>query len=125
MKLDQKGLRIAAAAAVLALGSIASYVAAQAAAPGERVIKISAKRFDYTPGHLTLKKGEPVIFELSTRDVLMGLNLPDFNLRADIIPDKVTRVRFVPDKTGTFTFLCDIFCGTGHEQMQGSITVVE
>jgi cytochrome c oxidase subunit 2 len=125
MKLDQKGLRIAAAAAVLALGSIASYVAAQAAAPRERVIKISAKRFDYTPGHLTLKKGEPVIFELTTRDVLMGLNLPDFNLRADIIPDKVTRVRFVPDKTGTFTFLCDIFCGTGHEQMQGSITVVE
>jgi cytochrome c oxidase subunit II len=125
MKLDQKGLRIAATAAVLALGSIASYVAAQAAAPREKVIKISAKRFDYTPGHLTLKKGEPVIFELTTRDVLMGLNLPDFNLRADIVPDKVTRVRFVPDKTGTFTFLCDIFCGTGHEQMQGSITVVE
>jgi len=125
MKLDRKGLRIAAAAALLALGSTVSYVAAQTAAPRAKVIKISAKRFDYTPGHLTLKKGEPVIFELTTRDVLMGLNLPDFNLRADIVPDKVTRVRFVPDKTGTFTFLCDIFCGTGHEQMQGSITVVE
>jgi cytochrome c oxidase subunit 2 len=125
MKLDQKRLRIAAAAAVLALGSIVSFGAVHAAAPREKVIKISAKRFDYTPGQLTLKKGEPVIFEFTTRDVLMGFNLPDFNLRADIIPDKVTRVRFVPDRTGTFTFLCDIFCGTGHEQMQGSITVVD
>jgi cytochrome c oxidase subunit 2 len=124
MKLQWKGLLISAAAAVLALASIVGYVVAHAAEADAKVIKISAKRFDYTPGHLILKKGVPVILELSTRDVLMGFNLPDFNLRADIIPDKVVRVRFVPDKTGTFTFLCDIFCGTGHEQMQGSITVV-
>ena len=89
------------------------------------MIKITAKRFDYTPGKLTLKKGEPVILELSTSDVLMGFNLPDFNVRADVVPDKVIRVRFVPDKTGTFTFLCDVFCGTKHEEMNGTITVVD
>ena len=125
MKTFQATLRIATVAAVVAFGCTTGYVAAQAAAPRAKVIKISAKRFDYAPGHLTLKKGVPVNLELSTRDVLMGFNLPDFNLRADIVPEKVTRVRFVPDKTGTFTFLCDIFCGSGHEQMQGSITVVE
>jgi cytochrome c oxidase subunit 2 len=123
MKLiPRKGLLLAA---VIAVGSTVGYVAAQPTPPRAKVIKISAKRFDYTPGHLKLKKGVPVILEFSTRDVLMGFNLPDFNLRADIVPEKVTRVRFVPDKTGTFTFLCDIFCGTGHEQMQGSITVVD
>ena len=125
MKLTGKALRVAAIAALLAAGSIASYVAAQAATPREKVIRISAKRFDYTPGKLTLKKGQPVILEFTTKDVLMGFNLPDFNLRADIVPGKVTRVRFVPDKTGSFTFLCDIFCGTGHERMQGSIAVVD
>jgi len=67
----------------------------------------------------------PVVLELTTRDVFMGFNLPDFNVRADIVPEKVTRVTFVPDKTGTFTFLCDVFCGTGHEQMQGTLTVVD
>jgi cytochrome c oxidase subunit 2 len=122
MKLDTKMLRIAVGAAALALASIATYVAAQ---PNEKVIRIGAKRFDYTPGELTLKKGEPVILEFTSSDVLMGFNLPDFNLRADIIPDKVTRVRFVPDKTGSFTFLCDIFCGTKHEEMNGRLTVVE
>jgi cytochrome c oxidase subunit 2 len=124
MNLDQKSLRIAATIAVLAIGSLVTYVAAQAA-PRTKIIKISAKRFDYTPGNLTLKKGEPVVFELISRDVLMGFNLPDFNLRADMVPEKVTRVTFVPDKTGTFTFLCDVFCGSKHEEMNGKITVVD
>ena len=125
MKLDQKMLYVAAGAAALALASIAAYVGARPAQPKERVIRIDAKRFDYTPGELTLRKGEPVILELTSRDVLMGFNLPDFDLRADMVPDKVTRVRFVPDKTGSFTFLCDIFCGTKHEEMNGRLTVVE
>ena len=125
MKPDPTRRRLAMTAAVLAVGLGASYVAVQAATPPARVIKIVAQRFKYTPAHLTLKKGEPVVFELTTRDVLMGFNLPDFNLRADMIPDQVTRIAFMPDRSGTFTFVCDIFCGSGHEAMQGSITVVE
>jgi cytochrome c oxidase subunit II len=124
MNLRRRNLSIGAAAAVLGLTSSAAYLWAQTPAPRPKVIKIVAKRFDYTPAHLRLKKGEPVILELTTRDVVMGFNLPDFNLRADIIPDKVTRVSFVPDRTGKFIFLCDIFCGSGHEEMQGSITVI-
>ena len=120
MKLDTKMLRIAVGAAALALASIATYVAAQ---PNEKVIRIGAKRFDYTPGELTLKKGEPVILEFTSSDVLMGFNLPDFNVRADMVPGKTTRLRLVPDKTGTFVFLCDVFCGTGHEEMNGKLVV--
>jgi cytochrome c oxidase subunit 2 len=125
MKFKTKILRVGAGALALGLASIATYVMAQPAQPKEKVIRIGAKRFDYTPGALTLKKGEPVILEFTSSDVLMGFNLPDFNLRADVIPDKVTRVRFVPDKTGSFTFLCDIFCGTKHEEMNGRLTVIE
>ena len=115
-------LRIGLAAAILALGLTAAYVGVQAA-PRAKVIKISAKRFEYSPGELKLKKGERVVLELTSRDVVMGFNLPDFNVRGDMIPGKVTRVEFTPDKTGDFTFLCDIFCGSGHEEMHGRITV--
>ena len=125
MKLATRLFRIAAGGAALGLVSIATYVAAQPAQPKEKVIRIDAKRFDYTPGELTLKKGEPVILELTSLDVLMGFNLPDLNLRADIVPGKVTRVRFVPEKAGSFTFLCDIFCGSKHEEMNGRLTVIE
>jgi len=95
-----------------------------AAQPGEQVIKILARRFTYTPNKLSLKRGVPVVLELTSADVLMGFNAPDFDVRADIIPGQTARVRLVPDKVGTFTFLCDIFCGSGHETMNGTITVV-
>ena len=113
-------LRLALAAAALAGGSVATYVVAQ---PRERVIRIQARRFSYTPGELTLKKGEPITFELTTEDITMGFNVPDFGVRADIVPGKATRLDLTPDKAGTFTFLCDIFCGEGHEGMNGTLVV--
>jgi cytochrome c oxidase subunit 2 len=125
MTIDKKALRIAVVAVVVALGSLGAYVAAQSAEPKEKVIQITAKKFNYTPGEVKLKKGVPVILEFRSQDVLMGFNLPDFNVRADIIPGKVTRLRLVPDKTGTFIFLCDVFCGSGHEEMNGKLTVVD
>jgi len=114
-----------AAAALIALGSLGVYVGAQSAEPKEKVVRITAKRFNYTPGEVTLKKGVPVVLEFTSQDILMGFNLPDFNLRADIVPGKKTRVRFTPDKTGSFVFLCDIFCGTGHEEMNGRLIVTD
>jgi cytochrome c oxidase subunit 2 len=123
MRLDRKKLRLVVTAAVL--GSLGAYVAAQSAEPKERVIRVTVKKFNYTPGEIKLKKGVPVILEFKTLDILMGFNLPDFNLRADIVPDKTTRLRLVPDKTGTFVFLCDIFCGTGHEEMNGRLIVTD
>ena len=115
----------ACALAVLGSGYAAGFVTAGTAAPRAKVIRITARRFEYSPAHLTLKKGQPVVLELTSADVLMGLNIPDFNVRGDMEPGKVSRVRFVPDRTGTFAFLCDIFCGSGHERMQGTITVVD
>lgn len=125
MKLSKKGLCAAAAMTIFTLGSLGAYVAAQSAQPKEKVIKITAKKFNYSPGELKLKKGVPVILEFRSLDVVMGFNLPDFGVRADIIPGKTTRLRLVPDKTGTFVFLCDVFCGSGHEEMNGRLTVVD
>ena len=125
MTLDQPARRIVIVAAFVAMSTLGAYVTAQSAESSEKIIKIAAKRFVYTPGEIRLKKGVPVILEFSSADVLMGFNLPDFNVRADIVPGKVTRLRLVPDKTGSFIFLCDIFCGSGHEEMSGKLTVVD
>jgi cytochrome c oxidase subunit II len=109
--------------AALVAGAAAAIGIEAIAQPKEKVIKILARRFTFTPNQIALQRGVPVVFELTTADVLMGFNLPDFGVRADILPDKTAKVRVVPDKTGTFTFLCDIFCGSGHETMSGTITV--
>ena len=121
MKLNAR-VMIIVVAFFTGLGVGAARVIAQ---PAEQVIKITAKKFDYTPNQITLKKGVPVVLEFTTTDVLMGFNVPDLNARTDIVPGQVARVRIVPDKAGTFAFFCDIFCGSGHENMTGTITVVE
>jgi len=90
-----------------------------------KVIKITAKKFDFTPGEITVKNGVPVALELTSSDRVHGFSLPDFKLTAKIEPGKVTRVVFTPDKTGEFTFSCNIFCGSGHEDMAGRLIVTD
>jgi cytochrome c oxidase subunit 2 len=124
MDISKRTTLLGALAGAFAFSPLAVYVAAASTKPKEKVIKITAKRFAFTPGAITLRKGVPVVFEFRTVDVFMGFNLPDFNVRADIIPDKVARLRLVPDKTGNFIFLCDVFCGGGHEKMNGQLTVL-
>jgi cytochrome c oxidase subunit 2 len=88
-----------------------------------QIIVIKASRFAFQPAKIALKKGQTVILELSSTDKLHGFSLPDFGIRADVEPGKTVHIRFTPDKTGTFIFRCDIFCGDGHEEMAGEIIV--
>jgi len=89
----------------------------------ERVIRIVAKKFEFIPAEITLQKGVPVVLELTTEDVAMGFSAPDFKADVEIVPGKLVRLRLLPDKTGTFEFICDVFCGDGHEDMGGKIHV--
>ena len=89
-----------------------------------RVIAIRAKKFEYTPGEIQLKVGEPVVLEFTTEDVHMGFDAPDLGLHADIVPDKTVRVPFTPSKAGSFDFACDVFCGSGHDEMGGVIKIL-
>jgi len=98
-------------------------VGQEPAAPAERTLQVTARKFSYLPNELTLKRGEPVILEFTTEDILMGFNVPELGLRVSIVPGQVTHLRFVPQQTGTFPFHCDIFCGSGHEDMTGTIVV--
>jgi len=90
-----------------------------------QVIKITAKRYEYNPSRITLKKGVPVTLEFTSLDRLHGFNCPDLGIRADILPGKVSRIQFIPKKAGTFPFHCDNFCGEGHENMTGEFIVTE
>jgi len=96
-----------------------------AGAPKDNVIKLTAKKFDYSPSEITVKKGEPVVIEISSQDVRHGFTLPDFGIRTDIQPGSVKRISFTPDKAGRFAFACDVFCGVGHEDMSGALIVTE
>jgi cytochrome c oxidase subunit 2 len=90
-----------------------------------QVIKVTAKRYEYSPSEITLKKGVPITLEFNSLDRPHGFNCPDLGIRTNIMPKQVNRVRFVPQKAGTFDFHCDLFCGEGHETMTGKFIVTE
>ena len=91
----------------------------------EQVIKVTAKRYEYNPSTITVRKGTPIVLEFTSLDRLHGFNCPGLGIRTDIPPGKITQLRFVPQKTGAFPFHCDNFCGSGHEGMTGAIVITE
>ncbi len=96
-----------------------------AAAENEQVIKVTAKKFEYSPNMITVKKGVPVVLEFTSLDRMHGFSCPGLKIRTDIYPDKVSTVRFVPEQAGKYPFHCDVFCGLGHTGMTGTIIVTE
>ena len=113
--------RTVLAGTALALAALLAAAAGSGAEP--RVVKISAKRFSFTPAEVHVKKGESVVLELTSLDRVHGFNLPAFKIRTDIVPKEATRGTLTPDKEGTFPFPCDVFCGDGHEDMTGTLVV--
>jgi cytochrome c oxidase subunit 2 len=121
MTVDAKRRRmLGASGGILVVAALGAGISARGA---ERVVRVTARRFVFTPNEIALKKGEPVVIELATEDVFMGFNVPELKVRSDIVPGKVMRLALTPDHAGTFTFLCDVFCGDGHETMSGKIVV--
>ena len=119
MGIDRRRMLMGASVAALA-GLAGLRVLAQ---PAPRVVNVVARKFVFLPSEIKLKRGEPVVLEFTAPEVVMGFFAPDLKLRAVIIPGTPSRVAFTPDRAGTFPFICDIFCGDGHEGMQGTIVV--
>jgi cytochrome c oxidase subunit II len=117
------GLLSAALVATLVTG--AGVRSASASAAAEQVIHMTAKKFEYNPSEITVKKGTPVVIEIVSLDRKHGFTIPELNIRMDVKPGEKNVVRFTPDRAGTFNFHCDNFCGEGHEGMAGKLIVEE
>jgi cytochrome c oxidase subunit 2 len=98
---------------------------ASAPAAGARVIPVVARKFVFLPNELTVKRGESVVLEFTSPEVVMGFFAPALNLRAVLVPGAPVRVPFTAERAGRYDFLCDIFCGDGHEGMSGHLTVTD
>ncbi|HSB22934.1 MAG TPA: cupredoxin domain-containing protein [Burkholderiaceae bacterium] len=94
---------------------------AQPAAP--RVIQMVARRFVYEPNEIELKVGERVVIEIKSLDFVHGMNIPDLKQRLDLVPGRITRLELQPQAAGEIEFVCDNFCGDGHETMHGRFVV--
>ncbi len=100
-------------AVLLAVGLImtmssTSVVWAQAA---PRTIEITAQRFSYNPGEITLKKGQPVVLALKSLDVAHGLRIRDLNVKIKVRAGGTTEVQFTPQNTAQCPMKSPVFSG--------------
>lgn len=76
------------------------------------------------PNTIYLKKGQPACLRLTSDDTTHGFNIPDLNLSSDPVhPGKWTYVRFTPQESGTYSFVCYLVCSPMHSRVRGKIVV--
>jgi hypothetical protein len=90
----------------------------------EKVIELRAKKFFYSPGIITVNKGERVVIKLISEDVTHGLYLDGYDIELYASPGEVRTAMFTADKTGRFTFRCSMTCGELHPYMIGYLRVL-
>ena len=73
---------------------------------------------------LYVQKDQPVVFKLTSRDVIHGFWVPSWREKLDVVPGITTTVRVTPTKTGTYQLVCSQLCGNGHSLMRGTIHVL-
>lgn len=72
---------------------------------------------------LHLPIDQPVVIQLSSKDVIHSFGVPAMRVKQDAIPGLVTPIWFTPTVTGTFDIACSQLCGLGHYRMRGTILV--
>lgn len=86
-------------------------------------VEVVAKRFAFEPAEITVKKGEPVDFVLTSADVNHGVRIRELGIDLKVSKGKKAETTFTPEATGTFVGHCSVFCGSGHGQMTLTIHV--
>ena len=86
-------------------------------------IDMTAKKWEFEPGIVTVKEGDRVKLNIKSVDVTHGFSLPDFGVSENLAPGKTVAVEFTADKKGTFTFFGSVYCGSGHRDLKGTLVV--
>ena len=95
------------------------------AGPAGKIVEINmiAKQFEFDPSVITVNKGDTVRIHIRSIDVAHGFALPEYGISERLQPNQAVDIEFIADKQGTFTFFCNIPCGSGHGSMRGTLTV--
>ena len=120
--MHQKFKRLAIAALLIVVSGFPLATVAQCA---PKRIEITASQFSFSPGEITLKKGQPVILVIKSQDVAHGLRVRELNLAIKVNEHGTAQVQFTPQKAGDFVGHCYVFCGKGHGSMVLTFHVVD
>jgi cytochrome c oxidase subunit 2 len=102
--------------------------------PADRMeIKLESGMYswDYTypngvrsQNELRVPAGKPIMLRMTSRDTLHSHWIPDFRVKEDSMPGRVTYLWFYPEKPGQHVVTCAAYCGVMHSYMAGQIIVL-
>lgn len=102
--------------------------------PAERLevkLESAAWRWDFTypngvqvTNELRVPAGKPVMLRMTSSDYVHSFYLPDFRVKEDSMPGRVTYLWFYPRKAGEHLATCAEFCGMYHSKMTGKVIVM-
>ena len=69
--------------------------------------------------------GRPVKLTMGSEDVIHSFFIPDFRVKADVVPGRYNTMWFTASKPGKYHIFCTQYCGTKHSAMIGTVTALE
>lgn len=126
----EAGLSIAASRVTWVLVALAALVVAFAPSPAgapprpaERILRLNASQFSFAPAEVQVNRGDTVVIQLTSTDVVHGLYVDGYGVSVEADPGKTESLTFVADRPGSFRLRCSVTCGALHPFMIGKLTV--
>lgn len=73
---------------------------------------------------LVVPTGAPVIVQLGAVDVIHSFYLPNFRVKMDAVPGRITKLWFEATTPGEYELGCAQHCGVAHYRMRGLVRVL-
>lgn len=78
-----------------------------------------------TRNEVRVPAGKPIMLRMTSRDTLHSHFIPDYRVKEDSMPGRVTYLWFYPKKAGTEHLItCAEYCGIMHSYMVGKVVVL-
>lgn len=68
--------------------------------------------------------GRPVRLIMGSEDVIHSFSIPEFRVKADVVPGRYNTMWFTASKPGRYHIFCTQYCGTKHSGMIGWVTAM-
>src|SRR5437762_9818981 len=94
-------------------------VAGCAKKPSAERINITMKKYEFVPSEVHVKRGQPVLFVVTSADTQHGFHVGEFGINEPVKKGQTAEVEFESDRAGTYSMQCSIVCGAMHDDMVG------
>ncbi|MBT4889134.1 MAG: cytochrome c oxidase subunit II [Rhodospirillales bacterium] len=85
--------------------------------------------FEYENGvileELIVPIGQPVVLRMTGEDVIHSFGLPEYRIKEDVMPGRVTYLWFYPKEAKETVVTCTEFCGVAHSEMYTRVAAID